>query len=498
MNQTGQSGQPAAEGEDQRHERAHERGWVARALLIAAGPLLGLGAFWAAALATGEALSADGAVMLGIFVLAAWYWITGAIPAFATGVLVMGLGALLIGFPAEEGRPFGADPGSSEVRSWTEFISPAAAPVVVLMLGGLILGHAAHETGFDRLLARVLLAPFAKSHASLLLGVLVVSGALSMWMSNTATAAMVVALISPACEALGTRSNLRKRLLLAVAVGANIGGVGTPIGTPPNAIAFGALKAAGIEITFLGWMAFGVPLAAAMLLAAWGLLLWIMPDRIDDKPDASPAALLDTPDAHRHTTRAGRWMMVTTGATFALTIALWVTGQWTGLPVAAAALVPLMVFTATGILTRRDINTLEWDTLLLIAGGLALGTGMESTGLAAWMVGGFDASTLPLPVAVLALAAVSMAMSTLMSNTAAANLLMPIAIGIAAGAISERQAAVAVALAAGLAMALPVSTPPNAIVHGVGGLRSTDFLRIGLSVGAIGLLGVLAVTLALA
>lgn len=485
----------AEAGEDQRHELARERHWLGRALLIAAGPTLGAAAFWAAAAATGDALSADGAVMLGVFVLAAWYWITGAIPAFATGVLVMGLGALLIGVPAEEGRLFQAEPGSSEVRSWTEFIAPAAAPVVVLMLGGLILGHAAHETGFDRLLARVLLAPFLKSHARLVLGVLVVSGGLSMWMSNTATAAMVAALISPACAAMGERTNLRRRLLLAVAVGANAGGVGTPIGTPPNAIAFGALKAAGVEITFLGWMAFGVPLAAAVLLAAWGLLLRLMPAGAE--PGPAPSVVLGAPDPHRHTTKEGRWMVVTTGATFALTVLLWVTGQWTGLPVAAAALLPLMVFTATGILTRRDINSLEWDTLLLIAGGLALGTGMESTGLAAWMVGGIDVAALPASAAVLGLGAISMAMSTLMSNTAAANLLMPIAIGLAGGAVSERQAAVAVALAAGLAMSLPVSTPPNAIVHGVGGLRSTDFLRIGLSVGALGLAGVLGVAWAL-
>jgi sodium-dependent dicarboxylate transporter 2/3/5 len=172
--------------------------------------------------------------MLGIFVLAAWYWTTAAIPPFATGVLIMGLGALFLGYPASDGRPFALPAGGSTVADWTDFIEPAAAPVVILMLGGFILGKAAHKTGFDNLLARVLLTPFAHSPAKLILGVLLVTAVLSMWMSNTATAVMMCTLVGPLCFSLEKSSGLRRALLIAVPVGANVGGIGTPSARPPT------------------------------------------------------------------------------------------------------------------------------------------------------------------------------------------------------------------------------------------------------------------------
>jgi sodium-dependent dicarboxylate transporter 2/3/5 len=472
---------------------------------VGLGPVLGSIAFLAAetVLPNNESLNADARVMLGIFVLAAWFWITAAIPPFATGVLIMGLGALFLGYPAISGRPFELPSGGSTISNWTDFIAPAAAPVVVLMLGGFILGRAAHKTGFDSLLARVLLAPFTSSPAKLILGVLLVTAVLSMWMSNTATAVMMCTLVGPLCVSLEKTSGLRRALLLAVPVGANVGGIGTPIGTPPNAIAFGALKAAGVEIDFLGWMLFAVPLVVVLLLIAWVALLMFYKFSADD---ASKSTTLDMPPPER-----GGLASVVTAATFMLTVGLWVTSPWTGLPIAAAALVPLMVFTASGIMTRNDINTLEWDILLLIAGGLALGKGMESTGLAAWMVEQVPLAGLPAFAVILVIAAMTLLMSTLMSNTATANLLMPIALGLAgAGAITNNdaaaapavlapiQAGIAVALGAGLAMGLPVSTPPNAVSFAAGGLTVTDFLRVGALIGGVGIGAALVICLVLA
>ena len=465
---------------------------------VGLGPILGALAFLASetVLPNHEQLSPDARVMFGIFVLAAWYWTTAAIPPFATGTLIMGLGALFLGYPAQGGRPFDVPAGVSTVSTWTEFIAPAAAPVVVLMLGGFILGKAAHKTGFDNLLARLLLTPFAQSPAKLILGVLIVTAFLSMWMSNTATAVMMCTLIGPLCFSLDKSSGLRKALLLAVPVGANVGGIGTPIGTPPNAIAFGALKSAGVEIDFLGWMIFAVPVVVVLLAASWFALLLLF--KFSDE-DREASRNLDMPPPER-----GGLAAVITAGTFTLTVLLWVTSPWTGLPIAAAALVPLMVFTASGVMSRNDINTLEWDILLLIAGGLALGKGMASTGLADWLVAQIPLAGLPVAAVILVISTMTLLMSTLMSNTATANLLMPIALGLAATTASTAavavsgdpaaahgilpiQAGVAVALGAGLAMGLPVSTPPNAVSFAAGGLSVADFIRIGGIVGALGL-----------
>ena len=457
---------------------------------VGLGPILGAFAYLASeTVLPGRAgLTPDAKVMLGIFVLAAWYWTTAAIPPFATGVLIMGLGALFLGYPAQDGRPFALPAGGSTIADWTDFIEPAAAPVVILMLGGFILGKAAHKTGFDNLLARLLLSPFAKSPARLILGVLLVTAVLSMWMSNTATAVMMCTLIGPLCFSLDKSSGLRKALLIAVPVGANVGGIGTPIGTPPNAIAFGALKAAGVEIDFLGWMLFAIPLVLALLLVSWAAILFFYSFSDEDRERSKG---LDMPPPER-----GGLAAVITALTFCATVLLWVTSPWTGLPIAAAALVPLMVFTASGIMSRNDINTLEWDILLLIAGGLALGQGMEATGLAAWMVDQIPLAGLPALAVILVIASMTLVMSTLMSNTATANLLMPIALGLAGiasgaatgeGVLAPMQGGVAVALGASLAMGLPVSTPPNAVSFAAGGLTVRDFLRMGVIVGVVGL-----------
>ena len=408
--------------------------WM-RIAAVAAGPLLGVLAFLLVGNVPSEELSSDGKIMLGVFVLPAVNWITSAIPPYANGQLVMGLGALLIGYPAETLRPFDAPAMDSEVHSWTDFVSPAAAPVVVLMLGGFVLSHASHATGIDRILARLVLRPFASSPRMLMLGVLIVSGWLSMWMSNTATAAMVTVMLTPLVERMGSGERVSKfgrGLLLAVPVGANLGGIGTPIGTPPNAIVFGAMRAAGIDVSFAGWMLFALPLTAVLILIAWRVLLAFYPP----EPDQQVSLDEIKPDGRDLT-----WKTWLTAATFTVTVGLWVTSPLTDLPIGAVALIPLIVFPAFGLLTAPQVNQLEWNILLLIAGGLALGKGMEETGLAAWIIELLPVAGLPAFAALAALLASALILSTLMSNTATANLLVPIALGAAGGRSSTRSCA---------------------------------------------------------
>lgn len=460
---------------------ASVRWWSILSVLL--GPVLGVLAY-AWAVESAPELGQQGRVMLGILVLAAWYWSTGAIPPFATAVLVMGLLVFLLGVPAEQGLLDDED----GVQGWEQFISPAAAPVVVLMLGGFALSAATHKHGIDRVLALALIKPFGTRPGMVLLGVMLVTANLSMWMSNTATAAMMMTLIAPVLTQFRAEGAMRKRLALAIPIAANVGGVGTPIGTPPNAIAFGALRAIGVDVSFVGWMLFAIPVALVVLAAGWAMLMLVFRDE-----EADGRLSITWEDTSEKT----GWKQWVVYATFTVTVGLWVTSAWTGVPIAPIAIIPIVVFTATRLLDRNDVNRLNWDILLLIAGGLALGGGMEATGLAAWMV-----ERVPLegmgPTAVVAvLCGLTLAMSTLMSNTAVANLLMPIGLGLAAAGtaagLTPMSVGVGVALGASFAMGLPVSTPPNAIAYSTGWLRIKHFLLAG---GIVALAGIPAATAA--
>ncbi|GAB4553989.1 MAG: SLC13 family permease [Phycisphaerales bacterium] len=458
-------------------------------LSIIAGPALGLLAYMLV-----DDLETPARIMLGIFTLTAVYWTLGSIPPFATAILCMTLMAFLLGIPADAGAT------TSDVKSWTQFIEPAAAPVIVLMLGGFVMGRTAHLLGVDRVLAGTLIKPFARTPSLTILGVMLVTALFSMWMSNTATAAMMLAIVAPIAGQYPAGANERRSLLVSIAVGANVGGMGTPIGTPPNAIAFAALKGQGVDITFLDWLLIGIPGVVVVLLLAWMALCWLYPWSSKDIALTFPK-------------REGRadWKVWTVVLTFVVTVGLWVSSAWTNLPVAAVAILPLMVFTATGLLTRKELNSLEWDILLLIAGGLALGKGMTLTGLADWMVAQLPLGGLGAATTVALLCAATLALSTFMSNTAVANMLMAIGIGLALSGETGAgiaQVGVSIALGASLAMGLPVSTPPNAIVFAGGqepdaqgrqvhGVRTSDFLRVGAIVGVLGLIYAVAISVTL-
>ena len=456
------------------------RWWPILSLFL--GPLLGLLTFWFLEHdGLPEGMSADASVMAGIFVLAVWYWVSGAIPPFATGILVIAACAYFLGLPAEVGRPFGLSAEGSTVTGWRDFVEVAAAPVVVLMLGGFTLGAASHKHGLDALLAKWLLRVFAAGPARLMLGVLLITAVLSMWMSNTATAAMMVTLVLPISMRAPEGSALRRGLLMAVPLGANIGGMGTPIGTPPNAIAYSLMRGEGIDVSFLDWMIFSVPIVIVLLLAAWAFLVFGL-----GRLSAEDSAVLAQQDESEGSAWTNKRIAV--ALVFMATIALWVTGRWTGIHMALAAVLPIAVFPALKILDRHDINKLDWDIVLLMAGGLALGAGMSQTGLAAWIVAALPLQGVAPVIAISVFIAMTIVLATFMSNTAAANLILPIAMGVAASseAIGVPQIGVAVALAASAGMALPVSTPPNAIAFATGHIQNGLFIRSAALLNALG------------
>lgn len=446
-----------------------EKSKPTRYAALAAAAAAALAAYWA----TAPHAPREAAFMAAIFVLAALLWVTEALPLFATALLVIGLEIVLLANP---GGWTGLGFASAPSPDFRDILAAAADPVLVLFFGGLLMAQAAVKEGVDRSMSALLLKPFGESPAAALAGVMTVSALFSMFMSNTATASMMLALVAPMLARMPKEEPFRVALLLGVAFAANVGGMGTPIGSPPNAVAVGHLRAAGLQPGFLEWMLVGVPLAAACLALAWGAL-WTFHRPRD-------AALRVRVEAAAVGARG--WFVV---SVFTVTVLLWLSDRWHGLPASVVALLPAVAFTATRTLTAEDLNRIDWSVLILIAGGIALGAGMTLTGLDRLVVQALPLGAGGLGWLAALLVAAALVLSTFMSNTAASNLLLPIGISAAAaldGAGATRQVAVSIALAAALAMALPVSTPPNALAYSRGALAVRAMALPGMLIGVAG------------
>lgn len=400
--------------------------------------------------------------MMAIFVIATVFWATEVIPLFATSLCIIGLEILLL---ANDG-------GLSGVGNikYTAFLAPFSSGVIILFLGGLLLAAAVEKHGLDRAIAVRMLTPFFNRPVALVLAVLGLTAFFSMWISNTATTAMMLAIIAPILAKMKDTSTYHRGLILAVPFGANIGGIGTPIGTPPNAVALAALRQAGYSISFIEWMLLGVPLMLLCLAACAALLLWFFPpdgERLEIKLD--PPKQIDTRG------KLTLWIMV-------VAIALWVTGFWHGVADPVIALLAAAALCALGVMGRKDVDSIDWNVLLLMWGGLSMGTAMQLTGLVDYIMtlpiahlSGFTLAT--------AIVLISVGLGTFMSHTAATNLLVPIAMAFSA---AERgQLVILAALASSFAMAMPVSTPPNALAFATGKIPAGPMIRCGTAIGII-------------
>jgi sodium-dependent dicarboxylate transporter 2/3/5 len=406
---------------------------------------------------------------LFILVLAALLWVSEAIAAFSVGILIIALNIALLGNPDREIF-------ATTDRDWEQFVEVLGHPLVWLFFGGFVLAAGMARTGLDRWLASRLLSRLGTRPSRLLLGVMAVTFTLSMFMSNTATTAMIIAMLAPLLPRLDRR--FATGLLVGTAVAANLGGMGSLIGTPPNAIAVGVLseRPGAPQITFLDWMMIGLPLGAGLAVLTWLLIVRLYPAERDRLPAIDWTAGEDE-------ARAPTWQVIVVVVTLVLTIGLWMTAQWHGMPTAVVSFVPIVLFTTTGILGAPQIRGLNYDVLFLLAGGLALGQVVTVTGLSDWIVGHIPSEGLGVAGIAFVVSIVTLVLSNFMSNTAAANIIIPLTVTMAVGA--EARVAVPVALSASAAMCLPIATPPNAMVFATGRCRTMDFLRMGLVLGLL-------------
>ena len=421
--------------------------------------------------------------VIAIFAFAALMWLFDAVPAWTTSLMVV---VLLLFCTSDSGLWFlqtGSDGETfGNLVSYKAILACFADPTIMLFIGGFIIAIAATKSGLDVKLAKVLLKPFGTKSENVLLGFLLVTGLFSMFISNTATAAMMLTFLTPVLRALPADGKGKIGLALAIPIGANIGGMGTPIGTPPNAIALKYLSEQGMAVGFGEWMLVMAPLTIALLIISWFILRLLFPFKqktivleIDDKNIKSD------------------WRNWVVYFTFAATIILWLTDTVTGVNANVVAMLPVGILAIAGVITKRDLEEISWSILWMIAGAFALGVAMKQTGLATHLIEAIPfASWSPLMV-IIGSGLICYLMANFISHTATAALFVPILAVVGQnmetlanfGGVSTLL--IGVAIGSAVAMVLPISTPPNALADATGLIKQKDMVKTGLIVGIMGL-----------
>jgi len=485
--------------------------WVARvtnrrSVLWVAVAVAAAGAIAAAPTPTG--LGRAGQLALATMALSAVLWVTKALPLPVTALLIPV--ALTV---------FGVYDGMEPA------LSGFADPLIFLFVAGFMLAEALQTHDIDRRLALSLINWMGRSPRLLVLAIMVATAFLSMWVSNTATTAMmtpvalgVLAEVVGRDAAGGDTSNMRVATLLGTAYAASVGGVGTLIGTPPNVVAVAFLdQLLGVEISFAQWLVVGLPVVVVTLPLTWYVLtFWLYPPEVTDVAGAQRQADAFLTEQGPLSPRGRRTTYI-----FVATAALWIVG---GLGFLFEGLLPsawqvtlfggegtnlfglaghrgVLYFVVVGLLAIpalvvtdaddwENLVDIDWGTIVLFGGGISLADALGDTDATAWLAEAvFDAVVgAPLVLVVLAVIVFAVLTTELSSNTATTTILAPILVGLGsvlAGTLGVDPVPAAIflavtgAIAASFAFALPVATPPNAIVFGSGHLEQREMIRAG-------------------
>lgn len=458
-----------------------------------------------------EGLSREAWLCASLALLMACWWASEAIPIAATALIPLALFPLL---------------GVSTVR---DAAFPYADPIVMLLMGGFIVALGIERWNLHARIALNVVSAFGSRPASMVLGFMIASGLLSMWISNTATTLMMIPIalkVAEVVEQEGVDTRMfAPALALAIAYSASIGGLATPVGTPSNLIAIGYLeRTAERSISFPEWMAVGVPAALLIIPAAWIILTrfaFKIPSRAGSGEghalivaEKNALGRMTTPElrvALTFGTVALLWMGrelpgvliglpdISFGwnpllAWLSETFALPVTLRLSDMQIAMAGALAMFLIPAGGeegkgqaLMDWEATQRLPWGVLVLFGGGLSLAAAMDATGLSAW-IGSHLAvvAQLPLPVVVLILAFIVVFLTELTSNVATTTAFLPVLGGVASAAgVPAEHLIIPVALSASCAFMLPVATAPNAIVYASGAVSMAQMIKAGLRINLV-------------
>lgn len=420
-----------------------------------------VGALYVYSLPLGIPLAAQ--MVLAISFLALVLWITEVIPLHITALLVGLLLIILVPYPAENVFPAYFD------------------KVVVLVLGGFALAVGMHKHHLDEYLSHKLLGRFSSSPALLVLGALSVTAGVSLWISNSAAAALAMPLVLVILKTNHREkghSTFAKAMVIAVAYGATIGGMGTLIGSTPNVLAQKFLSQGNATYGFVEWGVRAFPFTVLMVVVTWLLLLVVF------KPEPF------TPRMKKFDAPFTREQMGV-GAIFALTVLLWVTESVHGVSNSVVALLPIVLLSVFRLLHVNDFKEMGWDSLILIGGGVALGGAIEASGLSAILAQllGNVWGTQPYWLVLGGLGLVGVLLTSFISNTAASAVFLPIVASLAGVLGADvTNLVTAAALGVSLDFILPMGTPPTAIAYSTRYVHMGDLLKSGILVSTAGVI----------
>jgi sodium-dependent dicarboxylate transporter 2/3/5 len=408
---------------------------------------------------------------VAILLLAAILWVTEWVPLFVVSFIILALELIWL-MPSIQNLGISA--------SDSLFFSPFFSNIILLFMGGFVLSSIMQKAALDARFAFWILKITKGEPKITLLGIIAGCIFLSMWMSNTATTAMMLTMILPLIKQLRFDSPFRVGLILAIPLSCNLGGMGTPIGTPPNAIAMSYLTAKGIDVSFLEWIILTMPFLLITASVLWLGILKVYPPGND---------VLKMSGAKIEPFRGRQWFTL---AIFLVTVVGWLIGGQFGLKTGTVALFPIIAAFWLGLLDQSDFRALPWDVLFMVSGGIALGVAIDLTNL-----GQVILSFLPVSgsfsMLVTLFVVVGAILGTVMSNTATAGLLIPIVVSLALPTNQLLVLVLAITLNCSTAMILPISTPPNAIAFGSGVIGVKDIARMGVLMNILGM--ILAVTI---
>lgn len=473
-------------------ERQGGRGIAAKIGLVA-GPLI----FVFVAMSPIDDLSQEGRIVLGLALWMAAWWVTAAIPIYATALL-----------------PIAVLPATGALQL-VDVVVPYADRIIFLFMGGLLLAKAVEKSGAHKRFALGIVSLFGTKPKYVVAGFMVVTGVLSAWMSNTATA-MVMIPIAAAVVALVPDEKQRSRfgvcLILAVAYSASLGGMATLVGTPPNAV-FASLSKSLLDadVSFVQWMAIGVPASALSLFVAW-LYMVHVGARVDGVVMAGGRELVRKMLAGLGKMSGQEKAAV---ALFGAAAVAWITRGlvWGHLApgiddsviaIGAAMLAFMMPAKPRDepeqkrkpLLDWEAASKIPWGVLILVGGGLSLAGAFSATGVDAWLAGNLAfLGGMHYLVIVLIIAGVTIFISEMISNTATVALIIPIAASLSGTlGIDPMLLMVPVTVATAYGFMMPVGTPPNAIAFASGYVTAPKMARVGIVLDVIGIMLVTVIT----
>jgi sodium-dependent dicarboxylate transporter 2/3/5 len=404
-----------------------------------------------------QELGVQARTVLATFGIAGTLWLTEAVPLYETSFIIAGVLIFFGGF------------GTAEI--YTSF----ADPIIFLFLGGFTMAQAFSKYKVDVYIANKMMRFFGKKPYQVMLGLMILSAFLSMWMSNTASTALLLPIGIQVLLNSGLKKEdpLFKAYPLAIAYAATTGGLATIIGSPPNALAIKYMgKSAMVEqtITFVDWMVQMLPVSILMLIAIFGVIKMLYRTEEKELVVKSKVKALGCKGKISLTVAV-------------ITALLWLTGKLTGLSSYLVAIIPMIVFFGTDLLDKEDLKELNWDTILLFGGGLALGEAVISSGVNEYIASGFEQFLVGLPIFILyaLIVLIGIFFTVVASNTGAAVVMLPIVLSLAQKlGVDARLMVGLTTIGVSLDYILPVGTPPSAIAYSSGYIKSKEMIKTGL------------------